>query len=299
MYVALKNLTTQIFESKILFYTLWMGIVFIASSGNFRFISKINGFQVLIMFVCFGLVFFKLCFHANLDINYIKFFKLNKIENFAPIRWFLLPFMFTIVGQDMFMNVINTKDKKNVLIGSIFAAFFYTVFCLGIIFIGFIGNELGFKKTSVVGNVVLHLTGTLTAGVFFVVIFLAIVTTINAVLNVCSYMTKNDLKLTFKNRDLTVFIGICIIFIGDKFSEVIFVIHTAYGITSMAIFIPFSMIMLLKNPNTTAAIFSSMSGVLGFLYFDIISKDLFLGDLKALLVSILTFAFFQLFLKKS
>ena len=282
-------LTAVLVAGRKLFYSLGFtqdiffviaAIAFIAytSQGGLKAVVYTDLIQISFIIMIFAVTSFVFFSQQKLHFSH-NTLNLNQVSSIFSDKNFLMPFMFTVIGQDMGQRYMSAKSTVQLNLSTLFSAVMIVLIsCVPICF-GLLAKEnqldLGLSDCVVLESVKIFTNPTV-AALFSSAVVCAVVSTADSLLCSMSLNMSYDI-LGLKNnktligkalspKSITVLMGVCALLVSFITKDIMFVMIKAYELFATLFFVPIMMAILIKNPPKQAAIVAVGIGLILFTF---------------------------------
>lgn len=270
-----KYLASLGFNHVLIFFLFWCAFIYYTSLGGLKAVVQTDKFQIVLVLLVFLITFLML---KPLPISTHAYMTQESIEYIPWSSWLLMPFLFTLIGQDMGQRCFAGKTPYTVTIAAFCAGILFLLASLLPIYLGILAKNLNIDLTegqSVLMSVVLQLTNPYMAAFFAFAVLMAIVSTADSLLCALSSNIALDLiavrvytkNTIYQAKIVTFLAGVMAFILGFFSNDIIPLMVGAYELTIVSFFVPIIMGILLKNPSKTAARMACMGGLFCFVLF--------------------------------
>lgn len=259
-------------ENDLLYLLFWSVIIYYTSSGGLRAVILADTLQIVLVLTLFVIVFF------SVDIRFpdITNLPVRNIESVPVLAWFLTPFCFTIIGQDMGQRCASAKSPQTVFWAALGAGILLIIATSLPVCLGDLGYVLGIEKGngSELMQVMKLIAGPNLTALFAAGVLMALISVANALLCSISLNVAMDIPWIQKladtrssliTRSITTGVGLLAVMGSYIDGEIIPIMVGSYGLTVAVFFVPLLMAVFLKRVPSLAGVVSCIVGGVTFL----------------------------------
>lgn len=267
-----------------IFFIFTAAVVLYTTFGGLKGVVKVDIIQMIFVVVTLGIVFFLtlktgsgaiVASSSNATISFYK-------NNFW-ISWFLMPFLFMVIEQDMGQRCFAAKNSKTFLKAGIISAIILFACSSIAIYFGVLAKKMGIEigKSGALMTVISATSNPIITAFFAAALLMVIISTADSLLcsiasNVAfdfSFFKNNEKKRLLFAKIVTFTIGSIAICLSFYFNNVLFMLIKSYSLSVCILFVPIAMAILSeKFPklqfSKAACIASMIIGSVAFLFFE-------------------------------
>lgn len=289
-------------DSQIYFIGFWGIVIAYTSRGGLKAVINTDIIQAVFFVFTFLICFFWVA--NSIDISFFTILESSlQADIFAThpskiFGWLFMPLFFILIAQDVAQRCFAGDSSKIVVQATFWAGIF--TFFLGMIpvFLGIVAREIGITvpaEASVLMTVVEQTTNPIISAAVGCAVLIAIISTADSVLNAISSNLSQDFRLfSSKNYEIlasqlvTAGIASFAIFISYLFDNVLNVLVQSYELYVSILFIPIFIALFKQKGNFLSAVLSMIFGIIGFIFFRIVSVPV-LQEIFSILLSLVGF----------
>lgn len=296
--IAIKSFFSQLgITSPIFLFFFWAVFVAYTVMGGLKAVVDTDVLQVLFILgsLGFSLFFFQTSFSSLQETLHFQ----DLIQGEANwAGWFLMPFCFMFIEQDMGQRCFAAKTVKEIRPAAILAGILLMAASGFAATVAILARQQGIevaKDDIVLVAVIEKLTNPAIASLFMATIIMAIVSTADSLLCSISANLSCDLltSQTWSNkkklstaRFLTFFTGVSSLAFAYYFKNIVAAIILSYELSVSVLFIPVLMAILQQKPSRTGAVWAAFAGGAGFVLFRIFEIPIVPKEVLTLLSSL-------------
>lgn len=288
------------FAPNILFTLFWLTVVVYTTFGGFKGVVWTDMVQALFILGALSICVFSF-FLAPTVASSLPITPPENVGSLPWFSWLAAPLLFMLIEQDMGQRCFSAKDGKTISIAAVSAGVLLFIASFAPILFGCTARSLGLvfpEGTSILLGSVEALTNSTASTFMALAILMAIVSTVDSLLNSISSNLVFDFSLSKKKnlglaQGLTAFLGISTFLLSFIFDNVLSLLIFSYKLSISVLFVPIAFALFSKRNNKRACLFSMIGGALGFIflrdfpYFELIvisasTLSFLIGDLSAL-----------------
>lgn len=303
---AKKYLISIGYFNNLLFFALWCLIITYTSLGGLSAVVKTDILRIICVLVVFMITYIYILLYSNIATINIVVDKMNTV----PLgSWLLVPFCFTLIGQDMGQRCFSANSNKSISKGTFLAGILLLIASTLPVYIGIIARQIPFvynPDSSVLLTTIAHITNPLITTLFAFAVLMAIISTADSLLCAISSNVMIDIfnninqpsKQVLYAKIVTFACGCAAYFCSFYLNDIIQLMIKAYEVTIICFFIPIILAIFYPNPNKLAARASIIAGIAYYLLAE--NVLLLLPHIViCLLTSLITFIIATVMVKKA
>lgn len=289
------------FTGNYLFIGFWLALVGYTVMGGLRAVVKTDILQATFIFISLGLAISATLYKPLPVVSVTS----PLLTGTAPwLTWLLMPLFFMLIEQDMGQRCFAAKNPQTVTLAALITAVLILAISIVPIYFGLLAGKYGVPieaGQSVLLTAVQFFTNPICTTFVSVAILMAIISTADSLLcsissNIsCDFRTLN--RSVFFSQSITFLVGITALALTFFFDNVVSMLMFSYQISVSVLFVPVTLAVWKKNPQSRSALLSMVTGGGAFLLFSWISPP-FPKELLATSLSGAAFFLGEQFFKK-
>ncbi len=295
-------------DNEYIFICFWMVLVIYTVIGGFQAVVKTDVFQAIVLLtILFFTTAYTLYYNPKIIDELVVLFSWEEALAYSRGKfreWFLIPFLFTFVEQDIAQRCFAGKTPKIVTYSTIFAAFILIFSAFIPVFFGMIAATLNLPidGNPFMGSVMATTNPIISALVGCAVLSAIISTADSILMAISSNLCLDFIELNFKKKNklvkyVTAIIGIGALGASYLSNNIFSILIKSYEISISCVIIPVLFALLDKRKKFTsnmAAWGAVIFGLLGFISFRIIPSPIG-SEISTILLSLLGYIVGHLF----
>ena len=243
--------------------------------GGFRAVVATNIMQLAVVLSVFTAAVFLLKLKPVLPMTIKSFLAYD--ARFDTADWshlgalFFLPLGYCLVGQDLAQRFFCARGPRTASLAALVAALVVVIFALMPVLIGF-DVRLSSNYTPMSDYLLLDYVKTRLDPFFYYLLVCAVIAAISSTADAALCALGSSITEDFSlstilpySRALILFVGLSALIIAYQFDDILSVLSLSYELSVSVVLVPFLCAVLLKQPKLTAAVFSMLFGLAGFL----------------------------------